>query len=96
MNRKYPAKMFWLFVLMNFMLHFFYLFVLGIILCIAGVWVKPCLWIGIALLALDAILSIIEQLSIRKTALTPSGDPEIDELMDALLSDSDEPQEDEN
>lgn len=96
MNRKYPAKMFWLFVLMNFMFHFFYLFVPGIILCIAGVWVKFCLWIGIALLALDAILSIIEQLSIRKTALTPSGDPEIDELMDALLSDSDEPQEDEN
>ena len=84
MERKYPTKMFWLFVLTNFLFHFFYLSVPGIILCIVGIWVKTCLWIGLAILGLDLILSIIEQLRIRKAALTPSDNPEFNELMDAF------------
>ena len=84
MERKYPTKMFWLFVLTNFLFHFFYLSVPGIILCIVGVWVKFCLWIGLSILGLDLILSIIEQLRIRKAALTPSDNPEVNELMDAF------------
>ena len=84
MERKYPTKMFWLFVLTNFLFHFFYLSVPGIILCIVGIWVKSCLWIGLAILGLDLILSIIEQLCIRKAALTPSDNPELNELMDAF------------
>lgn len=62
MDRKYPTKMFWFFVLTNFMFHFFYLSVPGIILCIVGIWVKSCLWIGLAVLGLDVILSIVDQL----------------------------------
>ena len=84
MERKYPTKMFWLFVLTNFLFHFFYLSVPGIILCIVGIWVKTCLWIGLVILGLDLILSIIEQLRIRKAALTPSDNPEFNELMDAF------------
>jgi hypothetical protein len=84
MERKYPTKMFWLFVLTNFLFHFFYLSVPGIILCIVGIWVKSCLWIGLSILGLDLILSIIEQLRIRKAALTPSDNPEFNELMDAF------------
>ena len=84
MERKYPTKMFWLFVLTNFLFHFFYLSVPGIILCIVGIWVKTCLWIGLAILGLDLILSIIEQLRIRKAARTPSDNPEFNELMDAF------------
>ena len=86
MERKYPTKMFWLFVLTNFLLHFFYLSIPGIILCIVGIWAKPCLWIGLAILGLDVILSIIEQLRIRKAAVTPSDHPEFNELMDAFCS----------
>ncbi len=86
MERKYPTKMFWLFVLTNFLLHFFYLSIPGIILCIVGIWAKPCLWIGLAILGLDVILSIIEQLRIRKVAVTPSDNPEFNELMDAFCS----------
>ena len=56
----------------------------GIILCIIGIWVKSCLWIGLAILGLDVILSIIEQLRIRKAAVTPSDNPEFNELMDAF------------
>ena len=86
MERKYPAKMFWFFVFTNFLFHFFYLSVPGIILCIVGIWVKSCLWIGLAILGLDVILSIIEQLRIRKAAVTPSDNPEFNELMDAFCS----------
>ena len=84
MERKYPQKMFWLFVLTNFLFHFFYLSISGIILCIVGIWVKSCLWIGLAILGLDVILSIIEQLRIRKAAVTSSDSPDFNELMDAF------------
>ena len=84
MERKYPTKMFWFFVLSNFLFHFFYLSIPGIILCIVGIWVKFCLWIGIAILGIDVILSIIEQLRIREAAVTPSDNPEFNELMDAF------------
>ena len=84
MERKYPTKMFWIFVLTNFLFHFFYLSIPGIILCVVGIWVKPCLWIGVTVLGLDAILSIIEQLRIRKAAVSHSDNPEFNELMDAF------------
>ena len=84
MARKYPAKMFWFHILMNFLFHFFYLLLPGMILCIIGIWVKPCLWIGVSILLLDLVLSIIEQLRIRKTAITPSDNPEFNEMMDAF------------
>lgn len=84
MERKYPAIMFWLFVVMNFFVRFFYLFIPGMILCIAGIWVKTCLWIGLGILAFDLILSIVDQLRIRKYALKPSGNPQFNELMDAF------------
>ena len=86
MKRKYPTKMFWFFVLTNFLLHFFYLSIPGIIFCIVGIWVKPCLWIGLAILGLDVILSIIEQLRICKATVTRSDNPEFNELMDAFCS----------
>lgn len=84
MERKYPTKMFWYFVFMSFLFRFFYLSVPGMILCIVGIWVKPCLWIGLIILWLDVILSIIEQLRIRKAVVTPSDNPEFNELMDAF------------
>lgn len=86
MERKNPTKMFLRFVLTNFLFHFFFLSVPGFILCIVGIWVKPCLWIGFVILGLDLILSIIEQLRIRKAAVTPSDNPEFNELMDAFCS----------
>jgi hypothetical protein len=86
MEREYPKKMFWLFVLTNFLFHFFYLSVPGIILCIVGIWIKPCLYIGLVILGLDLILSIIEQLHIRNAAVSHSENPEFNELMDAFCS----------
>ena len=86
MERKYPPKAFWKFVLTNFLFHFFYLSVPGIILCIIGIWVKTCLWIGLAILGLDLVLSIIDQIRIRKAAVTRSDNPEFNKLMDAFCS----------
>lgn len=84
MERKYPIKMFLFFVLTNFLFHFFYLSLPGFLLCIVGIWVKPCLWAGLAVLLLDLILSIIEQLQIRNAAITQSDNKEFNELMDAF------------
>ena len=86
MERKYPTKMFWFFVITTFLVHFFYLSIPGIILCIIGIWVKSCLWIGLVILGLDVVLSIIEQLRIRRAALRTSNNPEFNELMDAFCS----------
>ena len=84
MERKYPTKMFLFFVLTNFVFHFFYLFLPGVILCIVGIWAKSCLWIGLAILGLDAVLSVVEQLRIREAFMSPSDNPEVNELMDAF------------
>lgn len=83
MERKYPAKMFWLFVLTNFLFHFFYLFVPGAILCVVGIWVRPCLWIGLAVLLLDLIVSIADQIQIKRAVMN-STHPDVAELMDAF------------
>lgn len=84
MARKYPMKMFWLGVVTNFLFRYLFLLAPGVILLIPGIWLKPCLWIGLGILGLDLIVSVAEQLRLRKTALMPSGNPEFNELMDAL------------
>ena len=84
MERKYPAKFFWFFVLTNFCFHYFWLFLPGVLLCVAGIRGKIWLWAGIAVLALDLVLSVREQLRIRKAAVAKSANPEFNELMDAF------------
>jgi hypothetical protein len=84
MKRKYPAKLFYWGIFTNFMFRFFYLSVPGFLLSIVGIWIKRCLWCGLALLAFDLLLSAVEQLRIRKAALIPSDHPEFNELMEAL------------
>lgn len=81
--RKYPLSLFIVGVVMNFFLRFFYLFILGSVLCIIGIWVKTCQQIGIALLCVDLIFSTIEQFKIRKEVLRESENEEFNELMDA-------------
>ena len=46
MKRKYPAKMFLLFVLTNFLFRFFYLFIPGTVLCVVGIWSQTYLYVG--------------------------------------------------
>lgn len=83
MERKYPAKLFWFFVLTNFLFHFFYLSVPGFLLCFVGIWSPACLKVGLAILAVDLILSIWEQTRIVR-AVETSTHPDVVELMDIL------------
>ena len=71
-------------VFANFLFRFFYLSIPGIVLCVVGIWVNPCLWIGLAFLGLDIILTTIDQLRIRKTVMTHSDSPKFNEFMDAF------------
>ena len=84
MDRKYPFKMFVFGVVLNFLLRYFYLFLPGILLCIVGIWVDVGLWIGLAVFGLDLILSIMDQIEMRKTVLSESDDPEFNQMMDAF------------
>ena len=68
MKRKYPAKMFLLFVLTNFLFRFFYLFIPGTVLCVVGIWSQTCLYVGLAVLGLDL----------------QSENPDFNEMMDAF------------
>lgn len=86
MNRKYPLKMFVFGVLLNFILRYFYLFVPGVLLCFAGLWLTMCLLIGLAVLGLDLILSIMDQFEIRKATLSHSENQEFNEFMDAFCN----------
>ena len=84
MERKYPTKMFLFLVLMNFLFHHIYLSVPGFILLFVGFRARPCLWAGLAILIVDLVLSIREQLRIRDAAVSSSDNPEFNKLMDAL------------
>ena len=63
----------------------FFLFLPSIILLIVGIWVKWCLFVGVALLLLDVIISLIEQIQIRNTTIN-SNNPNFKEWQDAILS----------
>ncbi len=69
MQRHYNPSLFLLGFLSNLTKNF-YLFIPAMILCVIGIWVKPCLYIGIVLLAIDVLISLIEQLQIKKAVET--------------------------
>lgn len=76
MNQKrYPTNLFFIGLITNILFHYFWLFIPSIVLLIAGIWKDACLLIGIVLLALDVVLSIWEQLKIRKAFLSDSEHP---------------------
>ncbi len=84
MERKYPASIFIFGTIMNFFLRYFYLAIPGVILCIVGVYITICLYIGLAVLGLDLVLSLYDQIQIRKAALSESDNPEFNNWMDAM------------
>ncbi len=86
MKRRYPMRVFWLSVLVNFLFRFCYLSLPGAVLCIIGIWNKTHLLIGAGLLLLDLILSLIDQIIIAKTAAKESDNPEFNEMMDAFCN----------
>ena len=83
-DNKYPVSLFVIGVLMNLTKNFF-LFLPSIVLLIVGIWVKWCLFVGVALLLLDVIISLIEQIQIRNATIN-SDNPNFKEWQDAILS----------
>ena len=83
-NRKYPTSLFVIGFITNILFHFFWLFIPCIILLIVGMFVKTCLYIGLALLLIDILLSLIEQFRIRQAFLEESDNPDFRAFQDAL------------
>ena len=54
---------------------------------IIGIWFKPCLYIGIALAVFVLVISLIEQLNIKKTFET-SDNPDFEEFADTASSEN--------
>lgn len=71
-KRHYPLSLFVLGFITNVIFHFFWLFVPAVILLLLGIFFKPCLYIGLALLIIDLIVSLIEQFMLRNTLLKDS------------------------
>ena len=86
-NRKYPISLFTIGFITNILFHFFWLFIPCIILLIIGIFVKPCLYIGLALLLIDILLSLIEQFRIRQAFLEECDNPDFRAFQDALSKD---------
>lgn len=87
MKQQYPVSLFFISLLSNAIGHYFYLFFPAVLLMLIGIWLKPCLYVGLALLLLDLFLSIKEQLLIRKTMLNGT-EPALKPFQDALQSDN--------
>ena len=86
-NRKYPTSLFIIGFVTNILFHFFWLFIPCVILLIIGIFVKICLYIGLALLLIDIVLSLIEQFRIRQAFLEESDNPDFRAFQDALSKD---------
>lgn len=84
-DKKYPASLFWMGFLMNFILKYIFLLLPALVLMIVGIWVKVCLVVGLVLLALDLLLSLVEQLCLRSAALR-SQDTGFKDFQDVILS----------
>ncbi len=86
-NRKYPASLFIMGVATNVLFRYGWLFIPAIILLIVGIFVKTCLYMGLAILLLDIMISLIEQIKLRKTFLAESDNPDFQAFQDALSKD---------
>lgn len=87
MKQRYPMSLFLVSLLSTVIGHYFYLFFPSVLLMLIGIWLKPCLYVGLALLLLDLFLSVKEQLLIRKTLLNGT-EPALKPFQDALQSDN--------
>ena len=86
-NRKYPTSLFIIGFITNILFRFFWLFLSCIILLLIGIFIKPCIYIGLVLLLLDIVLSLIEQIKIRQTFLEESDNTDFLAFQDAISED---------
>ncbi|MBQ9839231.1 MAG: DMP19 family protein [Oscillospiraceae bacterium] len=89
MERKYPFSLFIFGFITNILFRFFWLFISSVILLIAGIFVDWCLYAGLALLAIDIVVSFIEQMRIRQTMLSESDNEQFRQFQEAVSKDGD-------
>ena len=82
-NGKFPTSLFIVGFIMNLILRFWYIFVSALLFMFVGIFIKPCLTIGIFLLLIDIIVSLVIQLFVIKTIY------DSDDLNDIILKDGD-------
>ena len=82
---RYPAGLFFLGLFTNFIARNVLLLALGLLLLVVGLWNRWCLLAGLSFLAMDLLMSLVQQLRFRHTALT-STDPKLKDLQDAIAS----------
>ncbi len=85
-KRRYSSSLFWSGFFLN-ILKRFYITIPAVILLIIGIWFKLCLYIGIALAVFVLVISLIEQLNIKKTFET-SNNPNFEEFADTASSEN--------
>ncbi len=85
MKRHYNRNLFWAGFLIN-LFRLFFIVIPALILVIVGIWVRPCLFIGLGLLAIALIIAFIQQLAIKRTAET-SDNPNFEPFAEAMCSD---------
>ena len=88
-NRKYPWNLFFFGIVTNFVFHFFWMFIPGVILLLIGCFSQKCLAIGIALLVVDLFASVVEQIKIRNTRLSDNTSPAFQEFQKAFFKNED-------
>lgn len=86
-KRRYPTFLFVLGIITNFLFHFFWLLIPALLLLLIGIFIRPCLYIGLALLALDALLSLLGQFRLRRAFMRNSDNAYFTAFQDALSKD---------
>ena len=86
-ERKYPKSLFLMGFIMNYLYHFFWLFVPSIILLIVGFFIEGCRHVGLVLLLIDIIASFIEQMRIRKVMISESDNEQFRQFQDIVSKD---------
>lgn len=87
MKRRYPADLFAIGFITNMVFRFFWLFAPAVILMIIGIFSRNFLYIGLAVLLFDVIVSLIEQFKIRAAFLSDTDNPDFRGFQDALSRD---------
>lgn len=85
--RKYPKSLFLVGVISNVLFRFFYLSIPAFICLIIGILNTKALYLGLAVLCLDIVVSFISQLKICRTFSQESDSKDFNEFRDALSAD---------
>ena len=88
-EHKYPLNLFITGVLTNMVFRFFWLFIPCAIIFVLSFFFNSLSSVGLFILAIDFILSLIEQLRIRRAFLTDSDNPDFQEFQENLSKDGD-------